>query len=63
MTENEWNLLKLILYSSNSNKFEIAKEFVKIYDLKPKRVSEFILEELLLTLRDYVAANKNSSNC
>lgn len=60
LSENEWNLLKQVLYSSSASKFDTAKEFVKVYDLKPKRLSEFILEELVITYRNYFAMTKNS---
>jgi spatacsin len=60
LNENEWNLLKMILYSNHSNKFEIAREFVKTYDLNKARLSDFILEEILSTLNAYAQMNRNS---
>jgi spatacsin len=62
LNENEWNLLKMILYSSHSNKFEIAREFVKIYDLNMARLGDFILEEILNTLNAYVQMSRSYGN-
>ena len=62
LNENEWNLLKTVLYSSNQNKFEMARQFVKIYDLNQNQLCDFMLKELLNTLNYYVEASKNGNS-
>jgi hypothetical protein len=62
LSENEWNLLKMILYSTHPSKFEIAREFVKTYDLNMARLCDFVLEELLNTLNAFISLNKNCKN-
>lgn len=60
LNENEWGLLKVILYSNQSNKFELARQFVKSYDLNQGQLCDFMLREVLNTLNAYVEINKNS---
>lgn len=59
INENEWTLLKMILYIDYSNKYDIAQEFVVAYELNQKKLCEFLLEELLNTLNQYVIISKN----
>ncbi len=59
IVEDKWNLLKKILYSNYSNKYEIARDFVKTYDLNTNKLGDFILEEILSTLNSYVALKNN----
>lgn len=51
LNENQWIILKNLLYSQNKNKFSVAKEFVKIYDLNKSVLADFVLNEFLLNLR------------
>lgn len=60
LNENEWSLLKVILYSNEVNKFELARQFVKSYDLNQSQLCDFMLKEVLNTLNSYVEINKNS---
>lgn len=60
LNEDEWTLFKMVLYSSYSNRFKVAKEFVKTYELNPKLLCDFILKELLITLNSMTMINKNS---
>lgn len=61
MNENEWNLLKMVLYSNHAKKFDIAKEFVHIYDMNASRLCDFILDEFTNTLN--ACSSFNKSNC
>ena len=57
LNENEWTLLKMILYSNSSQKYEIAKQFAKAYDLNQLKLTDFLLEEVLNTLKAYIGQN------
>lgn len=57
--ENEWVILKKILYTSSSKRFDLARQFVKAYDLNCKSLCDFLYEELLLTLKLHVSLNRN----
>ena len=61
LQENEWHLFKAILYTNFSNKYEIACEFVKTYDLDEKQLRDFVLDEVLLTFNTHFGANNKSS--
>ena len=58
--ENKLDLLKMILYASNKNKYELAKEFVSIYELNQNELSFFLIDEVLPILRTFVNSNKDS---
>ncbi len=63
LTENEWTLLRAILYSGSSpDKFEMARKFAKIYDLNQNVLCDFMLKEVLATLEAYVEINQNRMN-
>ncbi|RNA30862.1 spatacsin [Brachionus plicatilis] len=51
LNENQWVILKNLLYSQNQSKFSVAKEFVKIYDLNKSVLADFVLNEFLLNLK------------
>jgi len=57
--ENEWVILKKILYTNSSKKFDLARQFVKAYDLNYKSLCDFLYEELLLSLKLHVSLNRN----
>lgn len=61
LQENEWHLFKSILYANYSNKFEIACEFVRTYDLNEKRLRDFVLDELIVTFYSHFGANRKNS--
>lgn len=56
--ENEWTLLHAVLNSDDCNKFELARRFVKIYDLDQKELCDFMLREVLATLDLYVGGSQ-----
>lgn len=60
LNENEWTLLKMILYSTSNQKYDIAKQFVKAYDLNQLKLTDFLLDEVLNTLKAYIGQNKSS---
>jgi hypothetical protein len=60
--ENEWALLKMILTIDYVNKYEIAKEFVKAHNIKPKGLIDFIMDEIMIVLNAYVSTNRNTNS-
>ncbi|CAF0723942.1 unnamed protein product [Brachionus calyciflorus] len=59
LQENQWILFKNLLYSQYSDRFTIAKEFVKTYDLNMNTLADFILNEFLLNLKNSRDLNSN----
>jgi hypothetical protein len=61
LQENEWHLFKSILYTNYSNKYEIACEFVRTYDLNEKRLRDFVLDELISTFNSHYGVSRKNS--
>lgn len=61
LNENEWNLLKRILYTSSLNKFELARHFVKVYDLDETLLCDFMLENVEKTLTAHVESVRTNN--
>jgi hypothetical protein len=59
--ENKLDLLKLILYAQNKNKYELAKEFITIYEFNQDELCLFLIDEIIPILRIFVSL-KNESN-
>jgi spatacsin len=58
LNENEWTLLKAILYSNGPKKFELARQFAKVYDLNQAKLCDFMLKEVLANLYSYCEMTK-----
>ena len=58
--ENKLDLLKTILYAQNKNKFELARDFVSIYELNQEELCLFLIDEILPILRTYTMLSKES---
>lgn len=58
LNENQWDLLKAILYSSGPKKFELARQFSKVYDLNQSKLCDFMLKEVLANLYSYCEMTK-----
>lgn len=51
LNDNQWVIFKNLLYSNNTNKFCVAKDFVTIHDLNKSILADFVLNEFLLNLK------------
>jgi len=61
LAENEWKLLRNILYNTSSlEKFEMARKFAKTYDLNQNVLCDFMLKEVLATLEAYVESRQDT---
>ena len=61
LNENEWNLLKRVLYSNSPNKFDLARKLVKVYDLDEASLCEFMLEQVQATLNAHCELIKTNT--
>ncbi len=57
--ENEWIILRKILHTKSSKKFDLARQFVKAYDLNTKSLCDFLYEEVFLALKVHISSNRN----
>jgi hypothetical protein len=60
--EKKYDLLKVILCANNKNKYELAKDFVFIYEFNQDELCLFLIDEILPNLRSYIAMSKHESN-
>jgi hypothetical protein len=58
LNENEWKLLKRVLFSAMPNKFDLARQIVHVYDLDETNLCEFMLEQVQFTLNQHAESTK-----
>ena len=58
--ENKYDLLKVILCASNKHKYDLAKDFVSIYEFNQEELCLLLIDEIIPNMRTFIAMNRDS---
>lgn len=61
--EKKFDLLKVILTTANKNKYELAKDFVSIYELDQEELSVFLIDQIVPNIKLYVSHKESMCIC